>query len=234
MNRYGIIGAMDVEVELLLEALDEKATMKRAAMEFHVGTFGGSEAVIVKSGIAKVNAALCVQILADEYHVTHIINTGVAGSLDAAINIGDIVLSTDACYHDVDATIFGYRPGEVPQMGRLEFPADADLRAGLKQAIEKAAPDIAVFEGRVVSGDQFIADADRKNKIKETWNGLCTEMEGAAIAQAAYLNGIPFCIVRAISDKADGSDVVDYPVFEKKAAADCAALVRAFLENKQK
>ncbi len=233
MNKYGIIGAMDVEIELLLAALNEKRSIKKAAMEFHEGTLGSSEAVIVKSGIAKVNAALCVQILADEFHVSHIINTGVAGSLDPAINIGDIVLSTDACYHDVDATIFGYKPGEVPQMGRLEFPADADLRAGLKKAIEKAAPDIGIFEGRVVSGDQFIADADRKNRIKETWNGLCTEMEGAAIAQAAYLNGIPFCIVRAISDKADGSDVVDYPVFEKKAAADCAALVRAFLQNLQ-
>nr|MCR5177878.1 5'-methylthioadenosine/adenosylhomocysteine nucleosidase [Lachnospiraceae bacterium] len=161
----------------------------------------------------------------------HIINTGVAGSLDAAINIGDIVLSTDACYHDVDATIFGYKPGEVPQMGRMEFPADADLRVALKQAIEKAAPDIGVFEGRIVSGDQFIADPDRKRRIKETWNALCTEMEGAAIAQAAYLNDIPFCIVRAISDKADGSDVVDYPVFEKKAAADCAALIKAFLQG---
>ncbi len=231
MNKYGIIGAMDVEIELLLAALEEKATIKKAAMEFHEGTLGSSEVVIVKSGIAKVNAALCVQILADEFGVSHIINTGVAGSLDAEINIGDIVLSTDACYHDVDATVFGYKPGEVPQMGRLEFPADADLRAALKKAIEKAAPDIGIFEGRVVSGDQFIADADRKNRIKETWNGLCTEMEGAAIAQAAYLNGIPFCIVRAISDKADGSDVVDYPVFEKKAAADCAALVRAFLQN---
>ena len=233
MNKYGIIGAMDVEIELLLAALDEKKTVKRAGMEFHEGTLGSSEVVIVKSGIAKVNAALCVQILADEFGVSHIINTGVAGSLDAAINIGDIVLSTDACYHDVDATVFGYKPGEVPQMGRLEFPADADLRAALKRAIEKAAPDIGIFEGRIVSGDQFIADADTKTRIKETWNGLCTEMEGAAIAQAAYLNGIPFCIVRAISDKADGSDVVDYPVFEKKAAADCAALVRAFLQNLQ-
>lgn len=228
-EKYGIIGAMEVEINELLATLNEERKVTRASMEFHEGSIGASHVVIVRSGVAKVNAGICVQILADEFHVTRVINTGVAGSLDSRINIGDIVLSTDACYHDVDATVFGYRPGEVPQLGRLEFPADAGLREALKSAIAEAAPDVSVFEGRVVSGDQFIADSARKTVIKETWDGLCTEMEGAAIAQAAWLNGIPFCIVRAISDKADGSDVVDYPKFESKAAKDCAALLRAFL-----
>jgi adenosylhomocysteine nucleosidase len=228
---YGIIGAMEVEIRTLLSSLQEERTLTRASMEFHQGRIGGADVVIVRSGIAKVNAGICVQILADEFHVTHIINTGVAGSLDARINIGDIVLSTDACYHDVDATIFGYKPGEIPQLGRLEFPADAALREELKKTISEKAPDLGVFEGRVVSGDQFIADGGRKQTIRDTWNGLCTEMEGAAVAQAAWLNGIPFCIVRAISDKADGSDVVDYPVFEEKAAKDCATVIRAFLEK---
>ena len=145
-KKYGIIGAMEVEVETLLGILKEERTLRKASMEFHQGRIGGTEVVVVRSGVAKVNAALCVQILVDEFAVTHVINTGVAGSLDARINIGDIVLSTDACYHDVDATIFGYKPGEVPQMGRLEFPADADLRAGLKKAIEKAAPESAAWK----------------------------------------------------------------------------------------
>ncbi len=231
MAKYGIIGAMEVEVSELLAAMKETRVLDRASMQFHEGKIGRADIVVVRSGVAKVNAGICVQILADEFQVTHIINTGVAGSLDAEINIGDIVLSTDACYHDVDATIFGYQPGEVPQLGRLEFPADEALRGALKQAIEESVTDIRVFEGRVVSGDQFIADGDSKKTIRETWNGLCCEMEGAAIAQAAYLNGIPFCIVRAISDKADGSDVVDYPVFEKKAAADCARLIQGFLSK---
>ena len=231
MAKYGIIGAMEVEISELLSAMTEEKTLTRASMEFHEGRIGGADVVVVRSGVAKVNAAICVQILADEFHVTHIINTGVAGSLDAGIDIGDIVLSTDACYHDVDATIFGYRPGEVPQLGRLEFPADDALRSALKQAIEESVTDIHVFEGRVLSGDQFIADGDRKQKIRDTLGGLCCEMEGAAIAQTAFLNGIPFCIVRAISDKADGSDVVDYPVFEKKAAADCARLIQDFLSK---
>ncbi|MCR4763965.1 MAG: 5'-methylthioadenosine/adenosylhomocysteine nucleosidase [Lachnospiraceae bacterium] len=230
-KKYGIIGAMEVEIQTLLRALNEKRSLTRASMVFHEGTIGSAEVVVVRSGVAKVNAGICVQILADEFHVTHVINTGVAGSLDAVINIGDIVLSTDACYHDVDATVFGYRPGEVPQLGRLEFPADEGLRRELKEAIASCAPDVQVFEGRVVSGDQFIADGEKKNRIRETVGGRCCEMEGAAIAQACYLNEIPFCIVRAISDKADGSDVVDYPVFEKKAAADCASLIQRFLQK---
>ncbi|MBR4530427.1 MAG: 5'-methylthioadenosine/adenosylhomocysteine nucleosidase [Lachnospiraceae bacterium] len=232
-KKYGIIGAMEVEVETLLGILKEERTLRKASMEFHQGRIGGTEVVVVRSGVAKVNAALCVQILVDEFAVTHVINTGVAGSLDARINIGDIVLSTDACYHDVDATIFGYKPGEVPQLGCAAFPADEALRQALKQAVSEAAPDVQIFEGRVVSGDQFIADAEKKQHIKETVGGLCCEMEGAAIAQAAYLNGLPFCIVRAISDKADGSDVMDYPVFEKKAAADCAKLVQRYLTNQE-
>ncbi len=227
----GIIGAMEVEIQTLLAALDEEQCVSRASMEFHEGTIGGVRVVIVRSGIAKVNAALCVQILADTFHVTHVINTGVAGSLNAKINIGDVVISTDACFHDVDATVFGYRPGEIPQLGRLEFPADKELADQLVEAVKAAAPDIGIHRGRVVSGDQFISDPVVKKRIVDTFDGLCTEMEGAAIAQACFLNGIPFCIVRAISDKADGSDLMDYPSFEKKAARDCAALVRNFLEK---
>ena len=194
-------------------------------MEFFEGTIEGTDVVVVRSGIAKVNAGICVQILVDLFDVTHVINTGVAGSLDAKINIGDIVLSTDACYHDVDATVFGYKKGEVPQLGTASFVADEKLREVAKKAIKTAAADIGVFEGRVCSGDQFISSKEIKDNIKKDFDGMCTEMEGAAIAQGCFLNNIPFLIIRAISDKADGSDIVDYPVFEEKAAKDCAALV---------
>jgi len=230
-KKIGIIGAMDVEVATLKADMNVKNTVKKASMEFYEGTIGDTEVVVVKSGIAKVNAGICVQILADLFGVTHIINTGVAGSLDARINIGDIVLSTDACFHDVDATIFGYKKGEIPQLGRLEFPADSWLIDMAEKAVKAAAPDINVWRGRVCSGDQFIADDNVKKAIKSGFDGMCTEMEGAAIAQASYLNDIPYVIIRAISDKADGSDVVDYPVFEKKAAADCAALVEFLIKN---
>lgn len=229
--KIGIIGAMEVEVETLKSKMNIKNTVKKASMEFFEGTIGNTEVVVVRSGIAKVNAGICVQILVDIFGVTHVINSGVAGSLDARINIGDIVLSTDACYHDVDATVFGYKKGEVPQLGTAAFTADAELREKAKTAIKAAAPDLGVFEGRVCSGDQFISSGEVKDAIKRDFDGMCTEMEGAAIAQGCYLNNVPFLIIRAISDKADGSDIVDYPVFEAKAAKDCAALVLEMIAN---
>ena len=229
--KIGIIGAMEVEVETLKSKMNIKNTVKKASMEFFEGTIGNTEVVVVRSGIAKVNAGICVQILVDIFGVTHVINSGVAGSLDARINIGDIVLSTDACYHDVDATVFGYKKGEVPQLGTAAFTADAELREKAKAAIKAAAPDLGVFEGRVCSGDQFISSGEVKDAIKRDFDGMCTEMEGAAIAQGCYLNNVPFLIIRAISDKADGSDIVDYPVFEAKAAKDCAALVLEMIAN---
>ncbi|MCR5556252.1 MAG: 5'-methylthioadenosine/adenosylhomocysteine nucleosidase [Butyrivibrio sp.] len=229
--KIGIIGAMEVEVETLKSKMNIKNTVKKASMEFFEGTIGNTEVVVVRSGVAKVNAGICVQILVDIFGVTHVINSGVAGSLDARINIGDIVLSTDACYHDVDATVFGYKKGEVPQLGTAAFTADSGLREKAKAAIKAAAPDLGVFEGRVCSGDQFISSGEIKDAIKRDFDGMCTEMEGAAIAQGCYLNNIPFLIIRAISDKADGSDIVDYPVFEAKAAKDCAALVLEMIAN---
>ncbi|MEE3469103.1 MAG: 5'-methylthioadenosine/adenosylhomocysteine nucleosidase [Butyrivibrio sp.] len=223
--KIGIIGAMEVEVATLKSNMTVKNTVKKASMEFYEGTIGNTEVVVVRSGIGKVNAGICVQILIDLFGVTHVINTGIAGSLNADINIGDIVLSTDACYHDVDVTVFGYKKGEIPQIGAATFEADKALREKAKASIKKAAPDIGVFEGRVCSGDQFISSAEVKDAIIKEHGGLCTEMEGAAIAQASYLNNTPFLIIRAISDKADGGAEVDYPTFEAKAAKDCAAIV---------
>lgn len=229
--KIGIIGAMEVEVESLRSAMEITNTVNKASMEFYEGRLSGKDVVVVRSGVGKVNAGICVQILSDVFGVTHVINTGVAGSLDARINIGDIVLSTDACYHDVDATVFGYKKGEVPQLGVASFTADEGLRKRAADAIKDAGLDIGVFEGRVCSGDQFISSDEVKKHIIEDFGGMCTEMEGAAIAQGCFLNKIPFLIVRAISDKADGSDIVDYPVFEKKAAADCAALVKELIRS---
>ena len=229
--KVGIIGAMEIEVESLKAVMSIKRTVKKASMDFCEGSIGNTEVVVVKSGVAKVNAGICVQILVDEFEVTHVINTGAAGSLDARINIGDIVLSTDAVYHDVDVTVFGYQKGEVPQLGTASFVADETLREKAKAAIKSAAPDLGVFEGRVCSGDQFISSQEVKASIIKDFGGMCAEMEGAAIAQACYLNKIPFIIIRAISDKADGSDIVDYPVFEKKAAHDCAAVTMELLKS---
>lgn len=228
--KIGIIGAMDVEIARLRDQMKIERSLEKARMTFLEGKIGDTEVVVVKSGIGKVNAAICVQILSDDFNVTHVINTGIAGSLDPEINIGDVVVSIDACYHDVDATIFGYEPGEIPQLGVRSFTADPDLREKAVKAIRSADPDIGVFEGRVISGDQFIGGNLSKERLM-SFKALCTEMEGAGIAQAAYLNHIPFVIIRAISDKADGSAEMDYPTFEKKAAEDCARLVINFIKN---
>lgn len=213
----GIIGAMPEEVEQLKQEMDQVQVISVAGMEFYKGRLEDRDVVVVRCGVGKVNAAMCVQVLADRFEVNGIVNTGIAGSLRAEINIGDMVLSTDAVQHDVDATVFGYRPGQVPQMDVFAFEADERLRAAAKECCRNVNPDISVFEGRVLTGDQFIAGKDKKEWLEETFHGFCTEMEGAAIAQAAHLNQIPFLIVRAISDKADDSATMDYPEFERQA-----------------
>ena len=185
--------------------------------------------MIVRSGIGKVNAGICTQILADLFQVDAVINTGIAGSLKAEINIGDIVVSTDAIQHDMDATGFGYEPGVIPRMPVSCFEADKELVKAAEDACKEAVPEVGVFAGRIVSGDQFISDRQVKNRITAQFGGMCTEMEGAAIAQAAYLNSIPFVIIRAISDKADDSATVDYPTFERQAIAHSVALVENFV-----
>ena len=228
--KIGIIGAMDLEIEkLTTQEMTSEEIVEAAGMRFHVGKLGGTDVVIVKSGVGKVNAAICAQILIDRFGVTHLLNTGIAGSLDHRINIGDIVVSTDAVYHDVDVTAFGYEPGVISQMGTpnglKSFPADPALRSAAIAACREAAPGIGIFEGRVVSGDQFICTADQKHRIVDTFGALCTEMEGTAIAHTAWLNKVPFVILRAISDKADEEADVTYETFEHQAAENCANLV---------
>ena len=225
----GIIGAMDEEVAQIKEKMTDVTVTSVAGMDFYQGKLGGKDAVVVRSGIGKVNAGMCSQILADRFHISAIVNTGIAGSLRAEINIGDIVVSTDAVQHDMDATGFGYEPGVIPRMETSTFIADEKLRKLAKECCERVNPDIHVFEGRVVSGDQFISDKAKKEFILNTFAGDCTEMEGAAIAQAAYLNQIPFLIIRAISDKADDSATEDYPTFETKAIAHSVKLVQAIV-----
>ena len=227
----GIIGAMEGEVLKLKEQMKEPVVTKKASMEFYKGIISGKEVVVVRSGIGKVNAAVCAQILIDDFGVSAIVNTGIAGSLQNEINIGDIVLSEDAVQHDVQAGSFGYPRGQVPGLDVLSFKADTNLIEKAYASCKKVNPDIGVFRGRVVTGDQFIADRETKNDIVKDLGGMCTEMEGAAIAQVAYLNKIPFLIVRSISDKADDSAHVDYPTFEAKAIKHSVNLTLDLIAN---
>lgn len=231
MSKIGIIGAMELEVETLKAKMTDSRQTTRAGMVFHEGTLGRAQVVVVRCGIGKVNAAMCVQILADLFDVTHVINTGVAGSLNAALDIGDIVISRDVVHHDMDVRVFGYALGQVPQLDTLAFPGDENLIRLALSSCEEANPGLHTAVGRIVSGDQFISDKAVKDRLISEFHGDCTEMEGAAIAHASYLNGLPFVVVRAISDKADDSAEMDYPTFERRAADHCARLVEILVNR---
>ena len=224
--KLGIIGAMEQEVETLLGLMENKKEASHAGSTFHEGTLQGLPAVVVQCGIGKVNAALCAQILCDCYDVTHLTNTGIAGSLCSDLDIGDLVISQDAMYHDFDCTHFGYPKGQVAGMDVAAFPADDTLMGYAFQAARQIHPG-HVKIGRIASGDQFVSEDSLKQQITKTTLALCTEMEGAAIAQTAYRNQVPFVIIRAISDKADNSAQMDYPTFEKQAAHRCAEVTQA-------
>lgn len=228
--KIGIIGAMEVEVSTLKEAMKVDRVVTKAGMNFYEGMLQATPAVVVQCGVGKVNAAMCVQILADLFQVTHVLNTGVAGSLNADLDIGDILVSEKAVQHDVDVSPLGYQLGKIPGFESREFDADKRMADAIIDACKRANPDVNIVKGRVVSGDQFISDNKVKEHLISEFQGDCAEMEGAAIAQASVLNGIPFAIVRSISDKADGSAEMDYPTFESQAAVHCANLVMEFVK----
>ena len=232
MTKLGIIGAMAVEVATLKEKMENASVSTRAGMEFCEGILEGIPAVVVQCGVGKVNAALCAQLLCDRYEVTHLVNTGIAGSLCAELDIGDLVVSCDAMYHDYDCVHFGYEMGRVPGMDVVAFPADEKMMGYALDAAEAVNPGHSKV-GRVASGDLFVADKKVKEQIIEKTRAICTEMEGAAIAHAAYRNGVPFVILRAISDKADDSAEMDYPTFEAVAADRCARVTMAMAKRLQ-
>lgn len=221
--KLGIIGAMDVEVATLKEKMENCAQRELAGSVFWEGTLLGLPAVVVQCGVGKVNAALCVQVLADCFGITHVVNTGIAGSLTPELDIGDLVVSTQAIYHDFDCHLIDpdYPVGQVPDMDVRAFPGDGMLVDLAYQAAEAENPGHCL-KGTVASGDQFVCQKSQKEKIVEDTGAVCTEMEGAAIAHAAWKNRIPFVVIRAISDKADDSAQMDYPTFESIAAVRCA------------
>ena len=230
--KLGIIGAMDVEVATLKEKMENTKTCTRAGSEYVEGTLEGMPAVVVQCGVGKVNAALCAQILCDCYDVTHIVNTGIAGSLCADLDIGDLVISKDAIYHDFDLRFWGRPIGQVPGMDVVAFPANVALAETAFGAAEAENPGHTKM-GRIASGDQFICSKEQKEKIIADTGAMCAEMEGAAIAHTAYRNGVPFVIIRAISDKADDTAEMDYPTFEAIAAQRCAAVTTRLAKHLQ-
>lgn len=231
--KIGIIGAMESEVSLLRDELADARSEICCGMEVYEGTLEGVSVAVVRCGIGKVNAALCAQMLILKHGVTHVINTGVAGSLDAAINIGDVVVSTTAVQHDVDVMGLGYQLGAIPGMDTSVFEAEEGLRHALLEAAAAVAPEIRTIEGCVASGDTFVSSKEAKERILAHFDACCCEMEGAAIAHACHLARVPFVIVRAISDKADDSAHMDYRAFEEEAAQRSARIVEYVLAHLQ-
>ena len=221
--KLGIIGAMDVEIEILKQHMSDCTEVRHSSMNFCMGILEGVPTVAVVCGVGKVNAAVCTQILCDWFHITHLVNTGIAGSLCVGQEIGDLVVSWDAMHHDFDCTAFGYPIGMVPHMP-MAYPADSILQHYAHKAAFRVYPGHARI-GRIASGDQFISDVESKYNVLRRTGALCVEMEGAAIAQTAYMNRVPFVIIRSISDKADDSADLDYDTFEKEAAERSAQVV---------
>ena len=230
MTKLGIIGAMEIEVAILKGKLEDAKVTKVGPMEFFEGKLAGCQVVIVMCGVGKVHAAMCTQVLCSNFGVTHIVNTGVAGSLDARLDICDVLVSRDAVQHDMDVTHLGYEVGKVPGLDTTAFPADEMLMKLAFEASEAIRPGHTRL-GRVATGDQFVSSEELKARIIANTGASCTEMEGGAIAQTAYVNHVPFVILRAISDKADGSAELDYPTFERKAASNCAAVTEALAKR---
>lgn len=218
MKLIGIIGAMEEEVLMLREKMTVSNVRSIARTEYAKGTLGDREVILARSGIGKVNAAVCAQIMIDVFKVDIIINLGVAGAISPELDICDVVISKEFLQHDMDATVFGYTRGEIPQMETSVFKADNHLVHLVEKACDILSPKTKVKTGRILCGDKFISKAEDKEDLFKVFKGDCTEMEGAAIAQVCYLNKVPFVAVRSISDKADNSADMDFNEFTKQAA----------------
>lgn len=229
-KKVGIIGAMSVELELLKSKLGENpAVTKAGGMTFTEGKINGISVVLVQSGVGKVNAALCAQRLILKFGCTHIINTGIAGAMASGLKVLDFVASTDAVYHDMDATGFGYKKTEIPQMKCSDFPADGKMLEAARSAFKEFPAEHKLVFGRIATGDQFISDKEKKSAIQETCSPACVEMEGAAVAHACWINEIPFVIIRCMSDMADDDGESIYNFNENEAASLSGSLVLSML-----
>ena len=226
-NKIGIIGAMGVEIEALAAAMENVQSETFGRITLLSGSLCGQQVVLAKCGVGKVFAAMCAQTMILHCGVDAIINTGVAGTLSDQLSIGDIAVAADVVQHDMDTSPLGDPVGLISGLDIVHMPADPALADAITEAIAEAGGKC--LRGTIASGDQFIADAAKKTFIRDTFGAIACEMEGAAVGQAACANGIPFAVIRAISDGGNEESPMDYPTFVKMAAARSAAVVKAVL-----
>lgn len=226
----GIICALNIEVEGLKQQMTEKQNREYARMMFTFGKIGGREVVAVECGIGKVNAAVCTQVMIDLYRPDVIINSGIAGSLRKDLRIGDIVVAEDVVQHDMDGTAMGDPPGEIwfNDEKKIEIAADEKVREQLYAAC-KPIQNTNVRMGRIATGDVFVADVDRRLQIGRQFQASACEMEGGAIGQVCYRNGVPFGILRSISDDLNQNEFVDFMEFRRLASEKSIDAIIRFL-----
>ncbi|WP_108651938.1 5'-methylthioadenosine/S-adenosylhomocysteine nucleosidase [Dongshaea marina] len=228
--KIGIIGAMDQEVELLKQQMQLQDTFSIAGCEFYHGTLDGVEVILTRSGIGKVAASIATTLLAEKYAPDYVINTGSAGGFDPELNVGDIVISSELRHHDVDLTGFGYEMGQCARMPAA-YPADAKLVSIAHSCID-AMGDVQTKEGLICTGDQFMCDPERIAAARGHFpDMLAVEMEGAAIAQVCYQFGIPFVVIRSLSDIAGKESPDSFEAYLEKAAKHSSKMVMAILNG---
>lgn len=228
-SKIGIIGAMVEEIELLHKHVLISGRTTQAGIDYYEGTLHGKPVIFCKSGVGKVNAAVCTQLLL-HLGADCVLFTGVAGAVDPKLNIGDIVVSSSCMQHDMDVTPLGYERGVIPYQERSEFMADKHLIKLAAEAGERLFNGHTLV-GKVLSGDQFIASRELVHTLYETMQGACAEMEGAAVAQVCDMNGVPYVVIRSMSDKADGSAHVNFPEFTVQAANHSYAMIDDIIQH---
>lgn len=238
MKPIGIIGAMESEVSLLRQQMSQPNAITVGRNTYYAGQLAGKPAVVVQSGIGKVSAAMCAQALIDRFEVFAIVNTGVAGGLHPSLRIGDLVIAEDAVQHDFDLTALGHAKGYLPCCDKnskqpSRFSASKELSAALCRAAEQVLTPIGrkYIRGTIASGDIFVDDSQLKRELITQFGAAAVEMEGAAIAQVAFINQVPFAILRAISDLAEQEANVNFESFEKEAAALSAKILLQMLQD---
>ena len=221
-----VLSAMEVELERYLERCALQRSTQWAGRTVHEAEWQGHDLILLQTGVGKVNAALCTQLVIDRYGVDAVLCTGSAGALTPTLDIGDVVVATDCVQHDVVVDFLGLPRGQIPFTDLRFFETSPPLRRG---AAAVSLPEHTIVEGRVLTGDMFVEDAAHRHQLRDELDGDCVEMEGAAVGQVCAMNDVPYLVVRAISDHADGTSDVDFEAFMQEAARSSSEIVLSLL-----
>ena len=228
-NVIGIIVAMPKELDSIRDGMTDVTEETISGILFSSGTLEGRRVVVALSGVGKVFAAICTEIMIFRYAPSLIVNTGIGGTLTPEAGIGDVVVATDVVQHDMDTSPIGDPIGMISGINVVHIDSDGEASERFCRAASSCG--CKVVRGTIASGDQFVASRERKAEIVSLFGGAACEMEGAAVGQVCYVNRVPFCVVRTISDEADGSVAEDYPAFARRAAEKSTVVLRAFLRD---